>query len=177
MDLLNRIFLHTESLFTFSIVVAATFFVAIQLSKYLQRKINERAKDHDINITNFVFLKHLIVSTVYCLGFGWAFLSLPITHTLAHSLLAGAGATTLILGLASQQLFKNLISGVFLIINKPFQINDTIEFQGSVGKVIEISLNSTIIQDAQGDKIIIPSSLILNEKVKVLSEKGEVEIK
>jgi Mechanosensitive ion channel. len=48
-------------------------------------------------------------------------------------------------------------------------INDIIEFQGSKGKVIEISLNSTIIQDENGDEIIIPSSTILSDKIKIFN--------
>lgn len=169
MDGLRKIFADTESLTTFLIAVALTIATAVLLGNYLQRKIVARTKDHQVDITSFVFLKHMIVAVIYFLGFGWALLSLPITRTLAHSLLAGAGATTLILGFASQQLFNNLISGVFLVINRPFKINDVIEFQETKGTVIEINLNSTLLQDEDGNKIIIPSSLILNDKIKIIS--------
>ncbi len=158
-----------QSLIFFSVMVIATVVAAILAGKFMQRKIVETAIDHRIGITSFVFLKHIVVATIYFLGFGWALLSLPITHTFAHSLLAGAGATTLILGFASQQLFTNLISGVFLVINRPFKINDVIEFQGTKGKVIEINLNSTLLQDDAGNQIIIPSSLLLNDKIKIIS--------
>jgi len=154
----------------FIVIVILTIVTAILLGKYLQRKITEKTKDHQIDVTNFIFLKHMIVVTVYFFGFGWALLSLPITHTFAHSLLAGAGATTLILGLASKQLFNSLISGVFLVINRPFKIDDTIEFQDSKGKVIEINLDATLLQDENGDKIIIPSSLLLTNKIKIISK-------
>lgn len=158
-----------QSLIFFSVMVIATVVAAILAGKFMQRKIVETAIDHRIGITSFVFLKHIVVATIYFLGFGWALLSLPITHTFAHSLLAGAGATTLILGFASQQLFTNLISGVFLVINRPFKINDVIEFQDTKGKVIEINLNSTLLQDDAGSQIIIPSSLLLNDKIKIIS--------
>lgn len=158
-----------QSLIFFSVMVIATVVATILAGKFMQRKIVETAIDHRIGITSFVFLKHIVVATIYFLGFGWALLSLPITHTFAHSLLAGAGATTLILGFASQQLFTNLISGVFLVINRPFKINDVIEFQGTKGKVIEINLNSTLLQDDAGNQIIIPSSLLLNDKIKIIS--------
>lgn len=165
---LNKLFNNSESVIIFLAIIGLTILFANILSKYLQKLITERTKDHQVDITSFVFLKHLIVAVVYFLGFGWALLILPITQTFAHSLLAGAGATTLILGFASQQIFSNLFSGIFLVLNRPFKINDIIEFQGSKGKVIEISLNSTIIQDENGDKIIIPSSLILADKIKLV---------
>jgi small conductance mechanosensitive channel len=170
MDGIKKIFSDSESLIIFFAISGLTILAAILLGKYLQRKITEKTKDHQVDITSFIFLKHMIVAIVYFLGFGWALLSLPITRTFAHSLLAGAGATTLILGFASQQLFNNLISGVFLVISKPFKINDTIEFQGSRGKVVEINLNTTLIQDENGDKIIIPNSLILNDKIKIIEK-------
>lgn len=169
MEEIKRIFTQYQSIIFFVMMVLVTIITAVLVSKYLQRKIVEKTIDHPIDITSFVFLKHMIVAIVYFLGFGWALLSLPITHTFAHSLLAGAGATTLILGIASQQLFKSLISGVFLVVNRPFKINDVIEFQESKGKVIEINLNSTLLQDDEGNQIIIPSSLLLSDKIKNIS--------
>lgn len=164
------IFKDSESLILFFVIIGLTILFALVLSKYLQKLIKERTKDHQVDITSFVFLKHMIVAVVYFSGFGWALLTLPITRTFAHSLLAGAGATTLILGFASQQIFSNLFSGIFLVLNRPFKINDIIEFQESKGTVIEISLNATIIQDENGDKTIIPSSTILNDKIKVYKQ-------
>lgn len=159
--------IDSGSLIVFSIIVVLTIFFAVLLGKYLQRLIIKKTKEHQVDATSFVFLRHIIVTTVYFLGFGWALLTLPITRTFAHSLLAGAGVTTLILGFASQQIFSNLFSGIFLVINRPFKINDTIEFQGTKGKVIGISLHSIVLQDENGDRIIIPSSSILSDKIKI----------
>ena len=164
-----NLFLDTELLVVFFGIIALTILTAYFLRKYLRKLITERTKDHQVDITSFIFLEHMIVAIVYFLGFGWALLTMPITQTFAHSLLAGAGATTLILGFASQQIFSNLFSGIFIVLTRPFRINDIIEFQGSKGKVIEISLNSTIIQDENGDEIIIPSSTILSDKIKIFN--------
>ncbi|MEP7197145.1 MAG: mechanosensitive ion channel domain-containing protein [Saprospiraceae bacterium] len=176
MEGIKKIFDNTDSLIVFFALSALTIITAAILGRYLQRKITEMTKDHQVDITGFLFLKHMVVAIVYFLGFGWALLSLPTTQTFAQSLLAGAGATTLILGFASQQLFNNLISGVFLVINRPFKVNDRIEFQGIKGIVVEINLNSTIIQDENGDKIIIPSSLILNDKLKIFDKDSNTRI-
>lgn len=153
----------------FCAVIVATIIVAQLVKNYIQKKIIEKTSGHHIDVTSFVFIKHMLVSIIYFLGLGWALLLLPITHTFAHSLLAGAGASTLILGFASQQLFSNLFSGLFLVINRPFKIGDTIKFQGSQGKVVEINLNATLIVDQDGNKIIIPSSIILNDKIKIVN--------
>lgn len=169
---IKKVFTDPDSIILFLVIIGLTIIFAILLGKYLQRLITQRTKDHQVDITGFIFLKHMLVTTVYFLGFGWALLTLPITRTFAHSLLAGAGVTTLILGFASQQIFSNLFSGIFIVLNRPFKINDIIEFQESKGKVIEISLNATVLQDENGDKIIIPSSAILSEKIKVYKQPG-----
>jgi len=169
MNKLKRIFADSETTIIFIIIIAVTIIVALLLSRYLQKKIEDKTKEQRVDTTSFLFIKHMIVATVYFVGFGWALLTLPITRTFAHSLLAGAGATTLILGFASQHLFNNIISGIFLVINRPFKINDVIEFQNSQGKVVEINLNNTVIVDANGNKTIIPSALILNDKIKIIN--------
>ena len=61
---------------------------------------------------------------------------------------------------------SNILSGTFLIINKPFKINDIIEIQSNHGKVLELNLHDTIIEDEEGNKIIIPNSLISNGVIK-----------
>lgn len=168
---IKTIYNDSESWLTFGFWVAITIIAAVLIGKYLQKFIDEKTTEHKVDVTSFVFLKHMIVAIVYFFGFGWALLSLPITNTFAHSLLAGAGASTLILGFASQQLFNNLISGIFLVINRPFKIGDIIEVKDCRGKVLEISLNATVIQNEDGDKIIFPSSLILNDKIKLIGNK------
>jgi small conductance mechanosensitive channel len=120
-----------------------------------------------MDATRFVFISHIISTIIYLVGFGWALLVLAITRTFAHTLIAGAGASTMVLGFAWQQLFTNLISGVFLVINRQFGIGDYIEFQRTKGKVMDANLSATLIEDEGKNKIIISSSLILNDKIKI----------
>lgn len=160
--------LKYETIVMFFAIVAGTFFIAFILKKYLEKRILAKAKKLKIDTTGFVFINHLIVSIVYFLGFGWALLTLPITHTFAHTLLAGAGASTIILGFASQQLFTNILSGVYLVLVRPFKINDTIEFQGVQGTITEIDLTSIKIIDENQDTTILPTSLIISDKIKII---------
>lgn len=169
MEEIKKIINDSGTYILFVTIIIATFIAVRLVKKYLKEKIIDKALHHQIDATSFVFINHMVISIVYFLGFGWALLLLPITHSFAHSLLAGAGASTLILGFASQQLFTNLISGVFLVIVRPFKIGDTIEFQDKQGTVEAITLNATILTDTDNNKIIIPSSLLLNDKIKIIN--------
>ena len=53
-----------------------------------------------------------------------------------------------------------MMSGIFIVLNKSFRINDIIEIQGNRGKVIEIKWHDTIIENENNDRIVIPDLLI-----------------
>ena len=165
MKRLENILADQESLIIFGVIIVATIIAAFLVSRFFKTKLIKKDKEPSVNLTSFVFLKHFITATIYLVGFGWAFLTLPITKTFEHSLLAGAGASTVIIGFASQQVLSNMVSGIFIIINKPFKINDLIEIQGNHGKVIGITLHDTIIENEKNDRIIIPNSMISNSAV------------
>ena len=150
----------------FGIIILATIILATVIGKYLQKKFERKANDQSVYITKFSFIRHILTATIYLFGFGWALLSLPISATFTHSLFAGAGVFTLILVFASKQVLSFVISGIFLISKRPFKINDTEEMQGHKGKVKELNLHDTIIEDEDNNKIIIPNSLILNGVIK-----------
>jgi small conductance mechanosensitive channel len=166
MKRINNLISDTESLIIFGIIIIATIICATLLNRYFLRKLKDKEKELNIDITKFLFLKHVFILTVYLVGIGWGLLTLPITKSFAHSILAGAGATTLIIGLASQQILSNMISGVFIVLNKSFKINDIIEIQGNKGKVIEITWHDTIIENENKDSISIPNSLITSAVLK-----------
>ena len=167
MKKLTNLFNDTESLIIFGVIVGLTFVIATIVNRYIFKNLIYKNKVLGTDVTSFIFLKNIILLTIYLVGIGWGLLTLPITKNFAHSLFAGAGATTLIIGFASQQVLSNLISGVFIIINKPFKINDIIEIQGNNGKVIEITWHDTIIEDENSVKTIIPNSMISNSIIKV----------
>lgn len=169
MKRLNSLLNDTESLIIFGVIIIATFIFATIVNKFILRRLITKYKDLNTDVTSVIFLKNIILLTIYLVGIGWAFLTLPITKNFAHSLFAGAGATTLIIGFASQQILSNLISGVFIIINRPFKINDFIEIQGNNGKVIEITWHDTIIENEKNNTVVIPNSLISSNIIKVLN--------
>jgi len=162
MKRLKNLLTDTEALIIFGVIIVATIIVASIVNRYILRKLTKRKIEQQIDVTSFIFIKHLIVLTIYFVGVAWGLLILPITKSFAHTILAGAGATTLIIGLASQQLLSNLMSGIFIILNKSFKINDIVEIQGNRGKVIEINWHDTIIEIENKDTVIIPNSLISN---------------
>ncbi|MBV6655410.1 MAG: mechanosensitive ion channel family protein [Mameliella sp.] len=114
--------------------------------------------------TNYIFLRHAITGGIYIVGLSWAVYTMPNMRTIANSLLAGAGIVAVAVGFASQHALSNIISGVFMVIFKPFRVNDRLKFQSGLQGVVEdISLRHVVIRDFENRRILIPNSVISEE--------------
>ena len=132
------------------------------LGKFLQRFFVKRfgAKTEDSLLTNF--LGRILF---------WVFVSIGISIFLnqvglsgaVSGLLAGAGVTAIVLGFAFKDIGENLLAGIMLAFNRPFNIGNVIEIDGFVGTVKALQLRSTHLRTFDGRDIYIPnSSLIKN---------------
>lgn len=78
------------------------------------------------------------------------------------SILAGLGIGTALIGLAFQDLAKDLIAGVSIITEGEYEIGDTIEIDGFMGEVIFIGLRTTRIRNYKGATKIIANRYMDN---------------
>lgn len=148
---------------TISLILFCTFLLGTVVDKILKRFLYKGLTHKDFDITGFKFLKHLIISIIYILGASFALVQIPEFKIIGHSLLAGAGVISIIAGLASQQALSNIMSGIFLVIFKPFRINDHITINNFTGTVEDINLRQVVLKDAENNRIIIPNSVISNQ--------------
>ena len=78
------------------------------------------------------------------------------------SLVAGLGVTTAIIGLAFQDLAKDLIAGISIITEAQYEVGDTIEVDGFMGEVEFIGLKTTRIKNFKGATKIIANRYMDN---------------
>lgn len=76
------------------------------------------------------------------------------------SLLAGAGLISVGVGLGAQSLFKDVINGIFILIENQFNVGDTITAASLTGTVEELTLRLTTLRDGNGTIYFIPNSQI-----------------
>jgi small conductance mechanosensitive channel len=74
------------------------------------------------------------------------------------TLLAGLGIAGVTIGFALQDVAKNFIAGILLLLTQPFEIGDAIEVGGFTGKVLAINLRSTELREVDGRYVIIPNA-------------------
>lgn len=74
------------------------------------------------------------------------------------SLLAGLGIAGLTIGFALQDVAKNLIAGILLLLQRPFEIGDTIEVSEFTGTVLDVKLRTTDMRAIDGRFVMIPNA-------------------
>ena len=77
------------------------------------------------------------------------------------SIIASLGAISVIIGLAFQDIIKDLLAGMFIIFDNTYAVGDWVEINGFKGEVISLGLKTTKIKSYTGEvKIISNSSFI-----------------
>lgn len=149
----------------FLCIILATFLVAYLFRRAFNKFIHSSTSFLKNDPTNYKFLKHFVVGLIYIVGFCFAVYSVPNLRTLAGSLLAGAGIAAVAIGFASQAALSNIVGGVFIIIFKPFRINDRLMIGTHMGIVEDITLRHTVIRDFENRRIVIPNSIISEQVI------------
>lgn len=80
-------------------------------------------------------------------------------------LLGAAGIVGIAVGFASQTSVSNIISGLFLITEKSFQVNDIISVQGITGVVLSIDILSVKLRTFDNKLVRIPNETIIKSEV------------
>ncbi|MFO7744413.1 MAG: mechanosensitive ion channel family protein [Psychroflexus sp.] len=147
-------------------IVVITFVIALLFNKFYFAFLRKRAAYLKNNPTKYSFLGHFLTAMIYIIGFSFAIISVPQLKTIATSLLAGASILALGVTFASQQALSNIISGIFIVIFKPFRVNDRLIIRDTMSGIVEdITLRHTVIRNFENRRIIIPNSVISNEAV------------
>lgn len=82
-----------------------------------------------------------------------------------HTMLGAAGVLGIVLGIASQTSVGNIVSGLFLISEKPFEIGDLIRVGATTGVVYSIDLLSIKLKTFDNLVIRIPNQSIITNEV------------
>jgi small conductance mechanosensitive channel len=151
----------------FIIIVLTTAFLIGRVFRFIiGRFFKTAARKLKVDPTRYNFFKNASDFIILLVAVVIIFRSIPSLRLLGNTLLTGAGILAAIVGFASQQAFSNIISGIFLVIFKPFSVGDRVKVgQLYTGDVEDITLRHTIIKDFENKRIVIPNSVISNEVI------------
>jgi small-conductance mechanosensitive channel len=94
----------------------------------------------------------LAILAIYTQGtFGWILTSFSVVG--------------IVIGLSLQDILKNFFAGVWVLVERPFRIGDTIEVTGYTGSVEEISFRTTLLRTADGRQVVVPNGTFMTSAV------------
>ncbi len=141
-------------LLIFSVIVAG--FVLKWIQRLSTRKMDEIDKNKFASI--FKFIKYVTYIIVF-------FFILSMSGINITPFLAASAALLVGLGLALQDLFQDVIGGIFIILDKSLLVGDIIKVEDKVGKVIEIKLRTTRAITRDDKIIIIPNHILIRNSI------------
>ena len=124
--------------------------------------MDQRVDGIDIDQRDLKTLDRLLDYVIILIGVIASLAILNIT-SLLYSALTAAGIISVMIGFAVQDIAANFISGIFLLIDRPFVVGDTIQIKNYSGTVNKISLRSTEIITFDGPIVTIPNNTLAVE--------------
>lgn len=101
----------------------------------------------------------------FVVWFGGLYLALTEVGIQLFGVLASLAVFSLIIGLAVQQTLGNIINSFLLAIDRPFEIGDRIEVEGTWGAVVGTGILSTKVLDRDERLVVIPNNTLVQSTI------------
>lgn len=136
--------------------ILTVFLFGKLLTIYLKRFFKSKLSEDSIKIiSKVIYLIALLLSLIVVL---------PILGINPSGLLVAGGLVAIVIGFASQSIVGNLISGIFLLLERPFKVGDMVAIADSEGFIEDISIVSTTIKTFDGNRVRIPNEMVFTTK-------------
>ena len=143
------------------VVIFVVFFILAKIIKRIITKNAERLK-LDRSLTSLLARTSSIILIIFGIVTALGTLGVDIS-----ALVAGLGLTGFAISFALKDTISNFLSGVLILLYRPFKIGNRIKISGYEGIVISIDLRYTEL-DTDGTKILIPNSKLFTDPITVL---------
>lgn len=108
----------------------------------------------------------LVGWTILVLGFLLA-MTIVLPSVKPGDMLAGLGIGSVAIGFAFKDILQNMLSGVLILLQRPFKVGDQIEAGGHEGTVEDIQTRATLIRTYDNRRVVIPNSQVYTNSVVV----------
>lgn len=131
--------------------------IAKIISMNLRKPLSDKLKKDELEV--FVKVTDILILLI-------AFVSiLPILGLNLSGLLVAGGFTGIVLGFAAQSVVSNLISGLFLMSERPVKIGDAVYIANTYAVVVDIHVMSTILRTFEGVYVRMPNDKIFTSQI------------
>jgi len=138
------------------LVVLLTLLLARTARGWTLRALGRSRADRSTQllIGRVVFIAILTFGLLTALGV----LGVPWATVVALGSVLGLAAS-----LAMQDVLKNFVAGVYLLVERPFRIGEWIKVKDFVGSVETIDVRTTTLRTAEGNAVLVPNAILFAE--------------
>ncbi len=140
-------------------VVVVVAFVAVRVMLDWSTRAMGRAR---IDLGTQILVKRALVVTCIVVTALWVLGILGVNPT---GLVAIAGAFAVAFSLAIQDILKNFFSGIYLLLERPFRVGDTIRVKDQTGVVENIGVRTTRLRTVDNVQVLVPNATVFSEVV------------
>jgi small conductance mechanosensitive channel len=143
------------------VVLIAAYFISRYVDRGIQRLLKNRVGQASVRR-----LAGKAMAIIVVLGGIFIAMSVLDLNDVVSGIIAGAGISGLVIGLALQGSLSNIISGIVLSFRQEVKVGDWIECNDFNGEVMEIQLDKFIIKQPDNNLVIIPNKTIIDNPLK-----------
>lgn len=155
---IGNVSLTVSELFVIIIILGITWLLLFLIKRVVKRSLSKDKNVAGRQYSVFLLVKYLI----------WIIAIVLIIETIGIRvtfLIASSAALLVGLGLGLQQIFQDIVSGIFILFEGTIKVDDILDVGGIVGKIKEIRLRTSTLLTRDGTILIIPNHQFINENV------------
>jgi small-conductance mechanosensitive channel len=107
-------------------------------------------------VTQTRVLARIAIGIALFAGIAFILMTFPRARQFGTSLLASAGLSALVIGLAARSVFGNLLAGLQIALSQPIRIDDVLIVQGEWGRVEEITSTYVVLKIWDERRLVVP---------------------
>lgn len=157
-QLLTQFLAFLPSLLASLVIFFASLFFAGFISNGVKKGLHLRKVDYEITLA----ISAITRWTVIILGTSAALSQVGFDLT---AFLAGVGIVGFTVGFALQDVSKNFVAGLLLLLQQPFNLEDAIEVAGFAGTVRKVDLRATTLRTFDGRIVQIPNGDVFTRAI------------
>lgn len=113
--------------------------------------------------TKVSLARRMLIIVIVLVGFGIVLAEADVARTFGFSLLASAGAMTLLLGFAAREVLSNIMASMQIALNQSARIGDKIVYNGQICNVERINFTYVLLRVWTGVRLVVPVNEFVSE--------------
>ena len=140
------------------VILVISLYLAGLISKVVRKTLEKRGVDHEAKLV----ITNITRWSIIALG---VFVGLQQMGFDLSAFLVSLGVVGFTIGFALQDISKNFVAGMLLLLQQPFDIGNVIEISGITGTVLNVDLRATEIKTLDGKIVLIPNADVYSSPI------------